>query len=644
MPFSNTINCILDVNEGISFTLESKSYTFNKKRWLAALLIAFLAVLIYLPCLDNSFVNWDDPDYVYENIHIRSLDSKFLKWMFTTFRMQNWHPMTWLSHGIDYAMWGLNPTGHHLTSVILHALNTFLVVIIAMRLLTEVSLKRSVSLLPNQYDKELLFTASVTGLLFALHPIHVESVAWVSERKDVLFAFFSLLSILSYLSYTSSVQKKKALLYILSQLFFILALMSKPMAVTLPGVLLILDIYPLERLQWRSAFNRQSKILIEKIPFLLLSCFAAIMTLFAQQKEIASFKVTLLERIALAFKSLIFYLFKIVWPIKLAPLYPYPSDISFISFSYVSSLIFVAGITIFCIWSWKRHKVFLAVWLYYVCTLLPVLGIIKVGQQAEADRYMYLPSIGPMLLMGLAMSRLWNIVSFDRKRLILRKVFTITFMIAIISILSVLTIDQIKVWRDSVTLWSKEIQFYSNPTAHVNRGNAYIELGKYQQAIDDYNKAIQLDPLFAKAYVNRGIAYSYLRRYQKALQDFSTAISLDMQNSPLYFNRGNVFKALGLYERAIEDYTSALALNSDNVDAYNNRGTTYLKLRKLKLAIKDFTSAIKRDPENDKAYANRGIAFERHGEYRQAINDYKVSARLGNREAQKYLRLRGIEW
>lgn len=616
----------------------------NKIFYLLVFLIAILTVLVYLPALDNDFVNWDDPYYIDENLHIRSLDFQFLKWMFSTFHMQNWHPLTWLSHAIDYALWGLNPIGHHLTSIMLHVLNTVLVVILIIRLFNERHAHRSVSLSPNEYGKASLCTALVTGLLFALHPLHVESVAWISERKDILCAFFFLLSMISYVNYAGAVQKKTALHYILSLLFFILALMSKPMAVTLPIVLLILDIYPLDRLSVRSAFTRHGKVLIEKIPFLVLSCAMTAITVLAQQKEIASFDVTLWERIAVACKSLAFYLFKIVWPTNLAPLYPYPSDISFLSFQYIAPLIFIVCITAFCILLWKRQKVFLTVWLSFIVMLLPVLGIIKVGEQAAADRYMYLPSIGPLLLMGLAVSHLWENVTFNRKKLMLKKILAVAITIVIVSVFAILTVNQIRFWRDSVTLWSRELQFYDIPTARNNRGNAYIMLGKYQQAIEDYNTAIQLDPRFAKAYVNRGVALTHIHEYHKALNDFNTALDLDIQDSSVYFNRGNVFKALGSYERGLEDYTSALSLNPENVDAYNNRGTTYLKLMNLEMAIEDFTSALTLEPENDKAYANRGLTYEKQGSYELAVKDYQISARLGNIKVQKYLRSKGLGW
>lgn len=616
-----------------------------RKGRIAALFVALITFLVYLPALQNGFVNWDDPDYVYENQNIRSIDFRSLKWMFSTFHMQNWHPLTWLSHAVDYAIWGLNPMGHHLTSIIFHGLNAFLIVVLVMRLLD----KRSEGLLSSPLNNRTHQTARITavgiGLLFGLHPLHVESVAWISERKDVLYAFFFLLSIVSYLKYASSEQgRQKVLNYILCMLFFIFSLMSKPMAMTLPVVFITLDIYPLGRLELRSLFKFHHKVFAEKLPFITLGLASAIITMVAQQKEITSFEVHPGERILIAFGSLGFYLFKTIWPIDLSPLYPYPSRISLLSLQYVSSLFVISGITVFCILSWKKYKVFLAVWVYFIVTLLPVLGVVKIGTQAAADRYTYLPSIGPFFLMGLCMAWLWKKDAAPKNGVTLKRLSVIAFSILISSILSVMTIKQIGIWRDSLTLWDTELKRYSIPVAYNNRGNAYLMLGQYQQAIEDYNKALEQDRDFAKAYNNRGLAYGNLGKYQLAIEDFSVSIRKNNREPMAYFNRGNVFKALGDYQKAIEDYSKAIELNPRKADFYNNRGNTFLKLYSYQQAIEDFNVAIRLNCDYDKAYLNRGIAYESLGNFKEALEDYRTSARLGNKQVQEYLRSKGIVW
>jgi hypothetical protein len=240
----------------------------NKSLLIVSFLISLITILVYLPALQNDFVNWDDNEYLYENPYIQSFNLTSIKWMLTSFHAANWHPLTWLSHTIDYAIWGLNPMGHHLTSIIFHGLNTFLVVILIGNL---INLARN-----NNKQNTSLIVGAVTGVLFGLHPIHVESVVWASERKDVLCAFFFLLSILAYLRYTSAL-KRKAGLYVSCLVFFMLSLMSKPMAVTLPIVLLILDVYPLRRMKLRNITDSW-RVIGEKVPFFVLSGISVVLT------------------------------------------------------------------------------------------------------------------------------------------------------------------------------------------------------------------------------------------------------------------------------------------------------------------------------------------------------------------------------
>jgi hypothetical protein len=256
----------------------------SKHLFIVSLFISLITILVYLPALQNDFVNWDDDEYVYENPNIQHIGLQSIRWMFTTFHASNWHPLTWLSHAIDYAVWGLNPAGHHLTSIVLHGINTFLVVILIMLLLqlARDKYRTGVTIEENKqsFDTSII-AAAVTGLLFGLHPVHVESVVWVSERKDVLYSFFFLMSVLVYMQYTVSVHTKRTLLYTLCLLFFILSLLSKPMAVTLPAVLIILDVYPLGRLEIGS--KRLRIIFMEKVPFVALGFASSFVTIAAQQ-------------------------------------------------------------------------------------------------------------------------------------------------------------------------------------------------------------------------------------------------------------------------------------------------------------------------------------------------------------------------
>jgi hypothetical protein len=361
--------------------------------------------------------------------------------------------------------------GHHLTSIILHGLNTFLVVIICFLFIDYGKKNKETTFLQDNKEGFLntaLIGAVLTGLFFGLHPLHVESVAWVSERKDVLCAFFYLLSILMYVQYVKSrTQRKK--LYSLCILLFILSLMSKPMAVSFPFVLIILDVYPFQRLSFKHALTTERFVLLEKVPFILLSALSSILTIAAQQTGggLKSLVLHPLEdRSLVALRAFGFYLYKIFWPTGLVPLYPYPLEISFLNAQVMASFIVVTAITVMCILQWKTRKVFAATWTYYVVTLFPVLGIVQVGSQAAADRYMYLPSLGPFLLIALACVVLYEKGAAKKRSPRLIKVCGLFLCLLITCILSYLSIQQIQTWKNSAILWKTEIEQFPERFQH----------------------------------------------------------------------------------------------------------------------------------------------------------------------------------
>lgn len=312
-------------------------YGSNKYKIQAAIFLAALITFVaYLPALQNGFVNWDDDEYVYENSNIQSIDYIFFTWIFTLRANPTWHPLTLLSFGLDYFIWGLNPAGYHLTNIIFHTLNTILVFILTGRLLKYKFGEKT------DY-KQTIIIGGITALLFGLHPLHVESVAWISERKDVLYAFFFLMSLLMYLTYTNPYSLfSRRLYYIFGIILFIMALMSKPMAVSLPFVLLILDFYPLNRLKTGEGMSGFKKVLIEKLPFFILSVLSSLIAIQSQQLggALKSFEnYPLLLRIYVAVRGYIFYLAKTIIPVNLYPLYPHPVSINFFSFEYLGSFI-----------------------------------------------------------------------------------------------------------------------------------------------------------------------------------------------------------------------------------------------------------------------------------------------------------------
>jgi hypothetical protein len=462
-----------------------------------ATFIALITFAVYFPTLQNDFLTWDDLAYVIDNSHIRSIDTKFFKWAFFDFYAANWHPLTWISHAVDYAIWGLDPRGHHLTSVIFHAVNTFIVVILVIRLV-EVS-KENIrkSRLSGFLDEQaILLMGGVTGLLFGLHPLHVESVVWVAERKDVLCAMFFMLSIIAYIDFARSINEETAQdnslrrfihkRYLLAVGFFMFALLSKPMAVSLPVVLLILDWYPLNRIRSLKTFK---SALTEKIPFIALSLASSILTVVAQHAAMMTIeRAPAATRLLISVRSLVLYLWKMVWPLKLSPYYPYPQDVSPLSVEYVASGVLVLAATIGCAMLAKKQKSWLSAWGYYVVTLIPVLGIVQVGGQSMADRYTYLPSLGPFLIAGLIIATLFQkIVLLGLWRQAFLSVGVVVAIGSLIS-LTYVTIRQIDLWRDSYTLWTYVVKNESIRTtiAHFNLGYACEKKGLLNEAIEQF--------------------------------------------------------------------------------------------------------------------------------------------------------------
>jgi len=659
--------------------------TTNKLTYYLAGFVAVITLAVYLAALQNGFIaEWDDGEYVLYNPYIRSINLAFLRWAFFDFHASNWHPLTWISHAIDYAVWGANPLGHHLTSVVLHAVNAFLVVVLIMRLQEAAAGTRPSDQETSALDERgMLITAGVTGLLFGLHPVHVESVAWVAERKDLLCALFFLLSIAGYVKYvrgignesidhavrTRFVRKE----YLLSLGFFILALMSKPMAVSLPAVLLILDWYPFRRLR---SVKTARTLLFEKLPFIIFSLISSALTILAQRAwgalvEIQS--IPLSSRMLVAAQSLIAYLWKMAAPRDLIPYYPYPKDISLLSVDVLVAIALVIGITIFCILIAKRHKLGLAAWGYYVVTLLPVIGIVQVGSQSMADRYTYLPSLAPFLIVAAGTSWSYNkAVRLNWSR----SVVTILFLSAGIMIftgLSFLSIRQMHIWENGLSLWSYVIEKQPEKAsiAYTNLGSAYQKAGQYDKAMENYDKAIALDPNDYLAYTNRGVIFDKLGQFDNAIESFNKAIIANHNDYKPYFNRGLLYDKMGrisdaiddfqtatrlstldpravawaqnnlgilygkagMYDRSIAAFNISIAIEPNNPFTFNNRGFTYALSGQDKMAIEDFSKAIILDHNYANAYFHRGDAYRRTGNIELAISDFKQGCDMGDMEA-----------
>lgn len=520
-----------------------------------AVVLACITFAVFIPTLQSSFLNWDDNRLIVENPNIRSIDSNLIKWAFT-YATELWMPMTWLSFAIDYALWGLNSKGFHLTNIVFHAVNTGLVFLLTVKLIrcgTDITKRKA------------LISGAVTALLFGIHPLRVGSVAWATERKDVLYSFFYLLSLFVYLRYVSA-ESKKSNYYLLSLILFVLSLMSKPMAITLPVILLILDFYPLGRFKLMTI----KQVLLEKLPFFMLSFTLALITILAhplkgglQELDIYPFPV----RIGLSVQAYIFYIFKMLLPFNLVPYYPHPFSMDIFSLKHIWPFMALATITSFAVWSVKKNKVFFSAWFYYIATLIPVTGMFQ-GAQVVADRYTYLPSLGIFLLAGLGVA-----VVFEKCSNKCRPVI-IAVLILLSGILAGKTRAQAAFWHDSISLWSHEIDIYPKTASlpYYYRAEVYISSGYYRNAIKDLDKVIEFSPQHgkpsAKAYSNRGSIYYAIANYQKAVEDFNKSIEFDPLNPDVYYNRGNAYLNLGDYQKAIKDFNKTIEINPGDAEAY----------------------------------------------------------------------------
>jgi protein O-mannosyl-transferase len=556
----------------------SQKWALPLKGFIIILILLSTIFIAYRDALNNGFLTmWDTQEYVIYNNHIKALTWENIQWMFTHFHVANWHPLTWLSHALDYAWFGMNPWGHHLVNILFHGLNTILLFLLVIGLLSFKPAADKLSQFAPVSHKTLL-AAGIAAFLFGIHPQHVESVVWIAERKDVLCLFFILLALLSYLFYNAAQAKKRVFWYLSTLFCFVLALLAKPMAITLPVILLLMDVYPLNRtsLTGSQAQVSYKSIVLEKIPFFAFTVLSAILTILAQHSSgaMSTLEGLGLEiRILNAFNSLIFYISKFIFPIGLSPLYPLPSYQSV--HDYYPSLIPVIAvfmITFVCGYLWyKKQYYWLIAWLFYLVTLSPVIGIIQVGSQAAADRYVYLPTIPFYILLGFGVAK----VVFSQKVKSFLKWGTVLGLLLFSFVLIQLTQKQTAIWKNDLTFWGYVAAYApNNILAHNNLGDVYVRMGEYEKAVERYQHTLSLNP---PHFMKRGgagqlaLAYMKLERLQEALEIVNYLINNKIfenyQVNKLYAMRGEIYFKLGLLPAAQESLTKALALNPKNEKA-----------------------------------------------------------------------------
>ncbi|MHB8907339.1 MAG: tetratricopeptide repeat protein [Syntrophales bacterium] len=571
----------------------TKFAAHNTYKVAAVCVFLLLAVaLVFGQTVRYEFVNYDDNSYVYENPQVvQGLTGHGIAWAFTTVHINNWHPLTWLSHMLDFQLYGLQSGGHHLTNVLLHASAAVLLFLVLWRM------------------TGFLWRSAFVAAVFAVHPLRAESVAWVAERKDVLSGLFFMLTLWAYAGYAS---RPFALgRYLTVVLLFALGLMAKPMLVTLPFVLLLLDYWPLGRLGLpvggRSIpFSR--RVIVEKLPLLALTAASCVATFLAQDKAVASIDaVSISTRIANALVSYMAYIGKLFYPMGLAVLYPYPES-GLPIWKVAASALALGGISTAAL-VWRRRFPYLFVgWFWYVGMLVPVIGLLQVGLQSMADRYTYLPEI------GLCAAATWGVAqlaAFWRHR------FWVYGTAAALTVLVLMGFawQQTSYWRNSESLWSHTLDCTTeNYVAHANFGLALAGRGQVDEAIAHYRKALKIKPDYVEAHNSLGLALVGRGQVDEAIAHYRKALEIKSDDIDTHNNLGIALAGRGQVDEAIAHYRKALEIKPDYVEAINNIGTIMAEHGQFDAAIVHFRKVLEIKPDHANARDNLDMALRQRGQ------------------------------
>jgi Flp pilus assembly protein TadD len=563
--------------------------------------LAAAAALLYLPTLGHAFLNYDDDLYLTRNPHLRlGLSPAGLAWAFTTGYGANWFPLTWLSWLIDYAIWGLDPRGFHLTNLLLHAVSTALLFGILARM-TGATWR----------------SAFVAGV-FALHPVHVESVAWAAVRKDVLSALFWMLTLWAYVRYTEQPSWRR---YLPVPLFLALGLMAKSMLVTLPFVLLLLDYWPLRRMP------PMRHAVLEKLPLVALSAISSVVTYRVQQAAGAVQPVDLYPASVRALNALLAYatyLRQAFWPAGLAVFYPHPGEhVSRVAAGGAALLL--AAITAVALRTRARHPYLAVGWLWFLGTLVPVIGLVQLGAQARADRYLYLP------LIGLSMAVTWTVPG-----LLARRWPRASLMLgaAALVALTIMSIRQVPRWRDSATLFAHALDVTrENAVAHLNLGVALADQGDHPGARHHLEQAIRIHPGSAEAHGALAEVLARQGQGEEALARFRTALRLDPSLSRVHNGFGRALLEGGDVEEAALHFREAVRLDPAYAEAHSNLGVALLRTGSFTEAVEHLREAATLDPASAEAHNNWGVALMNRGDLEEAVKHFERAAALGSAEA-----------
>ena len=576
--------------------------------------LAVVIAAVYWPVWHAGFLNYDDDQYVTANPHVRGgVTVAGVVWAFTAYHSWNWHPLTWLSHALDCECFGMNAGGHHAVNVLLHVANAVLLFLVLRRMTGAT------------------WRSAWVAALFGVHPLHVESVAWVAERKDVLSGLFWMLALGGYVRY---VERPTRLRYAAVAGWYAMGLMAKPMVVTLPCVLLLLDYWPLGRTRWvpsvvgNNAPLRIGALVREKVPLFALAVVSCGVTIWAQHSGGA---ISSLERLPLGLRlanaavSYVRYIEKAVWPSGLAAFYPYPV--------WPPGLVIVAGailaaVSVVVIRGVRRQPHLAVGWFWFLGTLVPAIGLVQVGGQSMADRYTYLP------LTGLFIMLCWSVPARAMARWKL-KVITGAAAVAVLAVYAALSRVQVGYWKDSETLFRHALAVTrDNWVAHDNLGTALQHAGKIEEAIAQYEQALRIKPHFAEAHYNLGSALGQTGRIPEAIEHLEQALRIRPDYAEAHCNLGLALAQAGRMPEAIGHFEQALRINPDYADAHNNLGLAMMRLGRMPEAIEHLQQALRIKPDFAEAHYNLGLALEKAGRVPEAIQHYEQALRINPDDAE----------
>jgi tetratricopeptide (TPR) repeat protein len=588
----------------------------------SALLLAIVTALIYAPTLGFEFVVYDDDVYVVDNAQVRSgLTPAGIRWAVTSGRASNWHPLTWVSHMLDVELYGENPRGHHATNVGLHVLNALLLC----GLLVSATRRPGLSL--------------VVAALFALHPINVETVAWVAQRKSLLSTALGLGASWAYVAYTRRGGPSR---YLLSATLLALGLMAKPMLVTLPILFLLLDYWPLERVQFRAAEALEagrsgpqrrspSRLVMEKVPLLALVAASSVVTFLVQRGGGAVGTTDALgvaPRLATAVVAYARYLRKTVWPHDLAIIYQHPyleGGSPLEPWRIALATVLIAAITVAAVRLYRRR--WLAVgWIWYLVALVPVIGLVQVGNQGMADRYAYVPLIGIFVLL------VWgadSLLSENVRGPGFRRGLKAGLVLAVLGLASAGTWRQQQYWRDSEALFARGLEVSPlSPTLHYNLGTVLEAQGRPDEAVRQYRRSLAAGAGSAPAHFGLANALHASGDAEAAVREYETTLGLDAEQAEAWFNLGNTLRSLGRGQEAVRAYRRALEIEPGYAAAHNNLGTALLASGSLGQALRQFERGVEADPTLADLQHNLGVALVRAGRWEEALPRFRVAASL----------------